>query len=98
MAENHRFKLSEEECLRLLKSLNKQKEDNDLSDLEPVTNVPLGYNLLYLLKEALSETESSIKERPNRELSLVKTKIQEALFWATEDFYRDSHKATSKNK
>lgn len=40
------------------------------------------FSLFYCLAESLAQVERAISEKPSRELSLVKTKIQEAIFWA----------------
>lgn len=40
------------------------------------------FGLFYCLSESLIQTERCISEKPSRELALVKTKLQEAIFWA----------------
>ena len=43
---------------------------------------PSDFGLFYCLSESLTQLERCIAEKPSRELSLVKTKLQEAIFWA----------------
>jgi hypothetical protein len=43
---------------------------------------PSDFGLFYCLSESLWQIERCIAEKPSRELSLVKTKLQEAMFWA----------------
>jgi len=42
------------------------------------------FGLYYCLSETIEQCNRAMKERPSRELSLVKTKLQEALFWLNE--------------
>ena len=42
------------------------------------------FGLSYCLNEAMEQLERCIKEKPSRELSLVKTKLQEAYFWSSQ--------------
>lgn len=42
------------------------------------------FSLYYTLYEAISCCDDVIKEKPSREVSLAKTKLQEALFWLNE--------------
>ena len=42
------------------------------------------FPIYYCLSESLTACENAIKVKPNRELALVKTKLQEALFWLNE--------------
>ena len=42
------------------------------------------FPIYYCLSESLTACENAIKSKPSRELALVKTKIQEALFWLNE--------------
>ena len=42
------------------------------------------FPIYYCLSESLTACENAIKAKPSRELSLVKTKLQEALFWLNE--------------
>ena len=43
---------------------------------------PSDFGLFYCLSESITQLERCISEKPSRELSLVKTKLQEAIFWA----------------
>jgi len=43
---------------------------------------PSDFGLFYCLSESLTQLERVISEKPSRELSIVKTKLQEAIFWA----------------
>lgn len=49
--------------------------------LERLNSHPVDFGLSYCLHESLEQCERAIKEKPTRELALVKTKIQEALHW-----------------
>lgn len=45
---------------------------------------PSDFGLHYCLTETMEQLERCIKEKPCRELALVKTKLQEAYFWASQ--------------
>ena len=45
---------------------------------------PSDFSLHYCLTETMTQLERCIKEKPSRELALVKTKLQEAIFWASQ--------------
>ena len=45
---------------------------------------PSDFGLHYCLTETMKQLERCIKEKPSRELALVKTKLQEAYFWASQ--------------
>lgn len=49
-----------------------------------IDNQPSDFGLHYCLTETMVQLERCIKEKPSRELALVKTKLQEARFWATQ--------------
>lgn len=62
---------------------HQQKETGRISlDDGFLDKQPSDFGLLYCLSESLTQVERCIAEKPSRELSLVKTKLQEALFWA----------------
>lgn len=46
---------------------------------------PSDFGLFYCLSESLIQVERCIAEKPSRELALVKTKLQEAIFWAKQN-------------
>ena len=45
---------------------------------------PSDFGLHYCLTETMHQLERCIKEKPSRELSLAKTKLQEACFWVSQ--------------
>jgi len=45
---------------------------------------PSDFGLFYCLTETMAQLDRCMKEKPSRELSLVETKLQEALFWASQ--------------
>ena len=45
---------------------------------------PVDFSLYYCLSETLEQCNRAITEKPSRELSLVETKLQEAIFWLHE--------------
>lgn len=45
---------------------------------------PFDFSLNYCLSETMEQLDRAIREKPSRELSLVKTKLQEASFWASQ--------------
>ena len=42
------------------------------------------FALYYCLSETIEQCDRVMKENPSREISLVKTKLQEAIFWLNE--------------
>ena len=76
-----------EEGLNTLRSdfeadVTKKGEKMDLSF--QMNKQPVDFSLYYCLSETLEQCNRAISEKPSRELSLVKTKLQEALFWLHE--------------
>ena len=62
---------------------HQQKETGKVSlDDGFLDKQPSDFGLFYCLSESLTQLERCIAEKPSRELSLVKTKLQEAIFWA----------------
>jgi len=45
---------------------------------------PADFSLHYCINDAMEQCDRMMNERPSRELSLVKTKLQEARHWLTE--------------
>lgn len=65
-------KFQEQQRMAGVVSLDNGSLDNETSD----------FSLFYCLSESLSQLERCIAEKPSRELSIAKTKLQEAIFWA----------------
>jgi len=61
---------------------DQQQEKHGQISLEALNEEPADFSLYYCLSEALSQLDRKMAEKPSRELSLVKTKLQEALYWA----------------
>lgn len=61
---------------------NEQQEKHGKISLEALNEEPADFSLYYCLSESLTQLERKMAEKPSRELSLVKTKLQEALYWA----------------
>ncbi len=62
---------------------HQEKETGNVSlDDGFLNKQPSDFGLFYCLAESLTQLERCIAEKPSRELSLVKTKLQEAIFWA----------------
>jgi len=60
-----------------------QKEETGRVSLDDgyLDKQPADFGLFYTLSETLKQCDMVMKEKPSREISLVKTKLQEALFW-----------------
>lgn len=50
-------------------------------------DVDLPLSLVECISLALTEVEGQMDERPSRELALVRTKLEEAMFWASYQSY-----------
>jgi hypothetical protein len=60
-------------------------EKNEIMDLSfQMDKQSVDFGVYYCLSETLDQCDRAMKEKPSRELSLVKTKLQEALFWLNE--------------
>ena len=71
----------------LVKNLVKnydEKQTETVTMKNVLTNETTDFSLYYCLSESLTACENAIKAKPSRELALVKTKLQEALFWLNE--------------
>jgi len=63
-----------------------QKEETGRVSLDDgfLDKQPSDFGLHYCLTETMTQLERCIAEKPSRELALVKTKLQEAHFWASQ--------------
>lgn len=57
------------------------EERGETMSLESLHNESPDFGLSYCLHEALEQCERVIKEKPGRNIALIKTKIEEALHW-----------------
>ncbi len=83
------FKKADEEFKNTLSQMasdfrEQQKKETGRESLDDgfLDKQPSDFGLFYCLSESLEQVERCITEKPSRELSLVKTKLQEAMFWA----------------
>lgn len=53
-------------------------------DTFQINKQPVDFSLYYCLTETIDQCYRAMEEKSSRELSLVKTKLQEALFWLNE--------------
>ena len=71
--------------LRLDFQENQEKETARISLDDGYLNKQTSdFSLNYCLSETMEQLERAMKEKPSRELSLVKTKLQEASYWASQ--------------
>lgn len=61
-----------------------EKENWDDVIVKQIYKEPPDFGLFYFLSEALEQVERCIDQKPCREYSIVKTKLQEAMFWIKE--------------
>lgn len=82
------YKLSQENFKNGFEQLKMEVQDHQKKETGMIslsdgflTKQNADFSLYYCLSETLEQLERCIKEKPSRELSLAKTKIQEAIFW-----------------
>ena len=81
------IKRNQKENNSLLKNLvtnYDEKQTEAVNTKNIFTNETTDFSIYYCLSESITACENAIKEKPSRELALVKTKLQEALFWLNE--------------
>ena len=81
------IKRNQKENNVLLKNLVEkydEKQTETITTKNIFANETVDFSLYYCLSESLTACENAIKAKPSRELALVKTKLQEALFWLNE--------------
>ena len=80
------IKRNQKENNSLLKNLvtNYDEKQGEILMSKIQSNENPEFPIYYCLSESLTACENAIKAKPSRELALVKTKLQEALFWLNE--------------